>query len=152
MGIYLDGLHICMAEQFLEDADVDPVLQHMGSKTVAQGMAADLLVEPCLLCGSFHRLLQAGFEHMMAHLPARARVQRARTGRKHPMPAGLPRGLWVFPRKRFGNVHCSKSRFKVLVMEGFHRLDLLLQRFPQVSRQDGRPVLTSLAAPDKDEV
>src|SRR3954462_9301130 len=71
MGVHLGGLHICMAEQFLEHADVDPVLQHMGRKTVAQGMAADLLVEPCLLYSSFHRLLQAGFAHVMTHLPAR---------------------------------------------------------------------------------
>ena len=110
------------------------------------------LSSPACCCGSFHRLLQAGFEHVMAHLPARARVQGARTGRKHPMPAGLPRGLWVFPGQRFGDVHVSESLFKVLVMEGFHRLDLRLQRCPQVPGQDGRPVLTALGAPDKDEV
>jgi hypothetical protein len=36
-------------------------------------------------------------------------------------------------------------------MEGFHRLDLCLQRVPQVSGQEGGPVLTALAAPDEDE-
>ena len=56
------------------------------------------------------------------------------------MPAGLARGLWVFPGQRFGDVHVSASFFKVLVMEGFHRLDLRLQRCPPGSRvQEGRP-------------
>jgi hypothetical protein len=68
------------------------------------------------------------------------------------MPAGLPRGLWVFPGQRFGDVHGSEPLFKVLVMEGFHRLDLRLQLVPQVPGQDGRPVLPALAAPHKDEV
>jgi hypothetical protein len=29
MGVHLGGLHICMAEQFLEYADVHPVLQEV---------------------------------------------------------------------------------------------------------------------------
>ena len=109
------------------------------------------LSSPACCCGSFHRLLQAGFAHVMAHLPARARVQGARTGGKHPLPAGLPRGLGVFPGQRLGEVHDSEPLFKVLVMEGFHRLDLRLQRVPQVAGQEGRAVLTALAAPDEDE-
>ena len=112
MGVNLSSLHICMAEQFLEHTDVHPVLQHMGRKTVAQGMTAYLLIEPCLLCSSFHRLLQAGFAHVMTHLPARARVQGARTGRKHPVPAGLPCSLWVFPGKGLGAVYFSEPLFK----------------------------------------
>ena len=46
------------------------------------------------------------------------------------MPAGLPCGLGVFPGKRLRDVHFSESLFKVLVMEGFHRLDMRLQLFP----------------------
>ena len=106
---------------------------------------------PACCCGACHRLLQAGFEHVMTHLPARARVQ-ARPGRKQPLPAGLPRGLWVLPGQRFGDVHVSASRFQVLVMEGVHRLGLRLPRCPQVAGQDGRPVLTALGAPDNDAV
>jgi hypothetical protein len=52
-------------------------------------------------------------------------------------------------RQGFGDVHVSEALCKVLVMEGFHGLDMRLQCFPQVARQDGRPVLT---APDKYEV
>jgi hypothetical protein len=96
VGIDLGGLHVRMAQQFLENADVHPVLQHVGGEAVTQGVAAGLLVDPGLLRGPLHRLLQAGFMHMMAHLPGRTRVEGPLPCREHPLPAGLPQGLGVF--------------------------------------------------------
>jgi hypothetical protein len=151
VGIELGGLHVRMAEPFLEHADVHPVLQYVGGEAVTQGVAAGLLVDPGLLRGPFHRLLKAGFTHMMAHLPGRTRVKGPLPGREYPLPAGLPQGLWVFPGQRLGDVHFSESRLKVLVMEDFHRLDLRLKLVPQVPGQEGGPVLAALAAPDEDE-
>ena len=49
MGIYLRGLNIGMAEQFLQHPDVYPVFQHMRGKAVPQGVAADPLIDPGLL-------------------------------------------------------------------------------------------------------
>ena len=74
MGIDLSGLNIRVAEQFLKDSDIDPVLQHVGGETVAQGMASGLLDNAGLLCGAFYRFLQARFKDMMAHLSAGSRV------------------------------------------------------------------------------
>jgi len=113
MGIDLGGLYVRVAEEFLEHADVHPVFQHMGGKTVPQGVTADLLVDPGLLCGPFHRLLQPGFEHMMAHLPARARVKGALPCRKHPLPAGLPPSPGVFPGQGLGDIDLSEPSLKI---------------------------------------
>jgi hypothetical protein len=140
-----------MAEQFLEHADVHPVLQHVGGEAMTPGVAAGLLVDPSLLRGPFHRLLQAGCTPMMAHLPGRTWVEGPLPGREYLLPAGLPQGLGGFPGQRLGDVHVSASRFKVLVMEGFRRLDRRLQLVPQVPGQEGGPVLAALAAPDADE-
>ena len=103
---------------------VHPVFQHVGGEAVPQDVAAGLLVDPGLLCGPFHRLLQTGFKHMMAHLPGRTRVAGPLPCRKHPLPTGLPRSLWVFPGKRLGDVDFSEPFLKILVMEGLYRLDL----------------------------
>src|SRR5438128_10279891 len=48
----------------------------------------------------------------------------------------------------------ADNNTKVLVMAGFHRLDLRLQLVPQVPGQKGGPVLAALAAlaaPDEEE-
>jgi hypothetical protein len=45
----------------------------------------------------------------------------------------------------------ADNNTKVLVMAGFHRLDLRLPLVPQVPGQKGGPVLAALAAPDEEE-
>ncbi len=40
MSVNLGGFNVGMAHQCLEDPDIDPVFQHVGGETVAQGMAA----------------------------------------------------------------------------------------------------------------
>jgi len=51
MGVDLRGLDIRVAEQILEDADIDPVFQHMSGEAMAQGVATNPLVDPGLLRG-----------------------------------------------------------------------------------------------------
>jgi hypothetical protein len=63
-----------------------------------------------------------------------------------------PVSLRGFSGKRLGNVYGPESLFKVLVMEGFHCLDLRLPLVPQVPGRHARPALTALAAPDITEV
>ena len=151
MGVNLGGLHIRVAEEFLEHTDVHPVFQHVGGKAVPQGVAAGLFVDPGLLCGPIYRLLQPGFEHMMTQLPARARVKGAIPCRKYPLPAGLPHSLGVFPGQGLRDVNLSEPFLKILMMESLHRFDLRLQLVLQVPGQDGGSVLAALATPDKDE-
>jgi hypothetical protein len=45
MGVDFRGLDIRMAEQFLEDADIDSVFQHMRGETVAQRVAANSFID-----------------------------------------------------------------------------------------------------------
>ena len=74
MGVNLGGLDIRVAEQFLEDADIDSVFQHMRGEAMAQRVATNPFVDPCLLCGPLHRFLQGGFENVMTHFFTGARV------------------------------------------------------------------------------
>ncbi len=70
MGVDFRCFHISMAEEFLKDADVDTFFQHVGGKTVTQGMTTGLFSNSGLPDGGFDCLLQSGFQHMMATLLA----------------------------------------------------------------------------------
>ena len=74
MGVDLCGLYIRVAEQFLKDADINPVFQHMCGETVAKRVATDLLVNPDLLRGPLYRFLQNGLENMVTHFLAGTRI------------------------------------------------------------------------------
>jgi len=51
MGVDLCGLDIRVAEQFLEDADIDSVFQHMRGKAMTQRVATHSFGDPGLLGG-----------------------------------------------------------------------------------------------------
>ena len=89
MGVDLGGLDIGVTQQFLEDADVGAVFQHVGGEAVAQGVAADLFVDAGGLGGAFHRLLEPALQDVMAHDLPGAGVGGALPGREYPLPAGL---------------------------------------------------------------
>ena len=74
MRIHHGGFHIFVPEELLDRPDVVALLQQMCGKTVAEGMAADALVEayrtPCLT----HSLLQSTLTRMMTTGDPGARV------------------------------------------------------------------------------
>ena len=49
-GVEGGVLQLGMAEQCLDDADIDAVFEQVGSKAVAQRVRADALGDPCSLC------------------------------------------------------------------------------------------------------
>ena len=75
MGVDLGGLYIRVAEQFLKDADIYPVFQHMRGKTVAQRVATNPLVDSGLLHSPLYRFLQNGLENMVTHFLAGTRIE-----------------------------------------------------------------------------
>jgi len=152
MGIYLGGLDVGMAEEILKDADIHPIFQEMGGETMAQGMAADLFMDPGLERGPLDGLLQAGFQDMMAHFLAGTRITGTRPCGKDPLPGGLPGRIGVFAGQGLGDVNLSETSLQVPVMEGLHRFDLGLEFVADVLGKNRGPVLTALATSDKDEV
>lgn len=124
MGVDLGGLHVGMAEEILEDADIDTVLQKMGGKTVAEGVAAYLLMDLGLEGCPFDGLLQTRLQDMVAHLLAGARVPGTFPGGKDPLPAGLSGCLGVFPGQGLGDKNFAETGFEILVMESLHLIDL----------------------------
>lgn len=68
------GLDIGMAHQFLDDADVDPVFEHVGGKRVPEGMAAHALGEAGPIHRHLERLLKPGFEHVVPSRSLGARI------------------------------------------------------------------------------
>ena len=53
-----------MAEQCLDDADIDAVLEQMGGEAVAQGMRSDALVDVRRLCGFDDDAVCLSSEHL----------------------------------------------------------------------------------------
>lgn len=45
VGVYLGGAEGLMSEEFLDDAEIGPIVEHMGGKAVPESMGADSGVE-----------------------------------------------------------------------------------------------------------
>jgi len=88
VGVDFRGLDIRVAKQFLKDADIDPIFQHVRGKTMAQCVATDFFIDSGLVRGPFYRFLQDGFKNVMAHDFAGARINGSLFSRKthcHPV-------------------------------------------------------------------
>lgn len=57
MGVNFRSLDIRVTKQFLEDADIGAVFQHMRGEAVAQGMATYPFIDFGLFGGTLHRFL-----------------------------------------------------------------------------------------------
>ena len=102
MGIDHGCADIFVAQQFLDCADIITVLQKVGRKTVAQGMAADVFLYACQFDGFFDSPLKAAGMDVMAAGNVAARIFGQRLGRKNILPYPLAIRLFVLPGKSGG--------------------------------------------------
>jgi hypothetical protein len=65
VGVNLGGFYIGMAHQFLHHPDIDAVLKQAGGKRRTTGMTAYGFGDTGSVYRHLHRLLQAGFKHMV---------------------------------------------------------------------------------------
>jgi len=63
-----------VTKQVLEDTYIDSAFQHMSGEAVAQCVTHHFFINSGLVRGPLHRFLQDGFQNMMTHFLAGARV------------------------------------------------------------------------------
>ena len=66
MGVDHGGFEVFVAEEFLYGADVVAVLEEMGGKGMAQGVAGYFFVEPCFFSRFFDPFLNISVGEMVA--------------------------------------------------------------------------------------
>ena len=64
-------IQLGMSEQHLDDADIDFLLQQMGSEAVPQGMRRDPLIDPRHLGGSMTGAIELARGHRLRRIAAR---------------------------------------------------------------------------------
>lgn len=96
MGVDHGGLHILVAEEFLDGADVVAGHEEMGRETVAEGVRAHLLCNLCFPCGVSDGALNHRFVEVVAANDAGARIGPAAGGRKDVLPFPVAVGVGIF--------------------------------------------------------
>ena len=109
MRIDLRCLHVGMAQELLNHADIDAVFQQMGGKAVPEGMTGEPFRDAGAIDCHLHRFLQPGFEYVVAPDEPGARVGAQRFGRKDVLLAELLAGTTVFPGKSRGQIDFAIS-------------------------------------------
>jgi hypothetical protein len=102
MGVDHSRADVAVAEELLNGADVVTVLEEVGGKAVAEGVAARVLVDAGVADGLFDGALEGGFSGMVPADPAGARVNGAVGGGKDILPCPLAAGVWILAFEREG--------------------------------------------------
>lgn len=124
----------------------------MGCKGMPEGMAAGRLADS----GRLHCSPDGPPDHrrveMMAPLLAGLAVPPTRDLRTHPLPAPLPRRIHVFPPQGPGQRHLPPTGGQILTVQSLDMMQMDQERFYQLLRQHGQPILVALASSDHDLV
>jgi len=137
--------HVLVSKQFLHGADVVPILQQVGGKTIPEGLTGDALVDPCLTGCFLNRLLQAALAHMMATDNARARVLGQLGGGEHILPDPFPIGITILSFQSVREVDRAMPSAQVFGMESFHAEQMLLKWCDDFVGEHGHAILHPLA-------
>ena len=124
MGVDHGGADVFVSEQFLNGANVIAILEKMGGKGMAKGMATDALLDARFLGGFFDGALQSQFVHVVAAFFAAARVGGTFGGRKEVLPNQFAIGFGVFLLERTGQVNFAKARGQVFLVVEADLFDL----------------------------
>src|ERR1051325_2254425 len=98
--VYLCRLYARMTQQLLHGAYVVPGLEQVRCEGVAEGVAANSLLDARRLGGLFPGRLQHVFGGVVAAHFARARVARELRGREDPLPYPFGRRILILPLQR----------------------------------------------------
>ena len=141
-----------MPQQFLDRPDVVPALEQVGRKRVAQGVATHGFRESGLhRCGA-HGFLDSALVKVVTHESARRFVPEDTSGREHPLPRPLPRGVRVLGRQRAGQSDAPRPRREVRIVKRADTGEVGLERRPQRDGEHRVPVLVALPFADEDLV
>jgi hypothetical protein len=146
------GLHVLVAEQFLDGANVVTILEEMRGKTVPEGVGRDGLVDSRKLGGAFDSFLQAGFVEMVALFEAGNGICGKVGGGECILPGPFTVGVWVFLFEGIWQIYCAIAVENVFFV---HRLDLFemqAQGFEQTIGEHGDAIVFALAIANDDLV
>ena len=152
VGVDHGGLHVLVAEQLLDSADVVAAFEEMGGKAVAEGMRGDRLVHLCPTGCLFDSFLQAGLAQVMALPDPADRIERDVGCGKDILPGKLTGGIGIFPFKGIGEIDGAQSPDQILVMQGSDLLEVESQGLEQGVGEHGEAVIFSLAISHDDLV
>ena len=124
VGVDHGGADVLVAEQFLDGANIVAILEQMGGKGMAKGMATDALLDARFLGGFLDGALKSRFVHVVAAFFAAARVGGAFGGRKEVLPNQFAIGFGVFLLERAGQVNFAKARGQVFLVVEADLFDL----------------------------
>ena len=96
VGVDHGRADVAVAEELLDGADVFAVLEQVGRKRVAQGVAADLLGDPGGLDGELHGALSGGLVEVVASPMAGFGIDVGSLRGEDPLPAPLAAREGVF--------------------------------------------------------
>jgi hypothetical protein len=125
MGVDHRGFDILMPKQLLNCSDVIAILKQMRSKTVAQRVAADTLVDADLARGITDRTPHVFIMPMMTCDITRAWVSRPILRRKEALPAQLNTGTRILAQNNEGVGPAQRNDIKCI--KGFLRQIFLLR-------------------------
>lgn len=118
------GLYVLVTKQFLNGADVIAMLKKMSGKGMAEGMGRNMLVQFCKADGLFDGALKNTFVEVVAHDFPGFRIDRTLVGGEDVLPARFAIGIGVFSFERVRKVNFAIPFLKVLLVKGFHPLNV----------------------------
>jgi len=128
VGIDHRRLHVFVAQEFLDGADVIAPFRQMRSETMAKGVGADRLDDARQAGRLLDRFLQAALVQVVAARDARTRVRGQGVSREDVLPAPLLVGIGIFPLQGAGQVDGAVAMGQVLLVQGFHPLQMFLEQ------------------------
>ena len=145
MGVNHSGTHIAEAEEFLNRADVVPVLKQMGCKGMAERVRSCWLCHSGFLNGLFHRFLHYGFVKMAPASFTRHPVGLVTGCGKYPLPSPLFSGVGVFALQGVRQCDPPQAAFEIAPVLLLDYFEMLSERFFQRCRKHRVPIFVSFA-------
>ena len=138
-------LHVAMAQQLLDRADIVAGLEEVSREAVAQGVRTNWLGNPGRPCRVVDGALGNRLVEMKPLRRAEARVGADLRRREDPLPASLAIGVRVLPRQGIRKLNAAESRFQVAIVKAAYTVEVRSEVLFDGAREHGDAILVALA-------
>lgn len=139
-----------MSKEFLDSANIVPILEQVCGKGMAKGMTADRFVDVGALRSLAHGFLQTVFVEMMALRFATAWISGKAIGREDVLSAPFAIRVGVFAFERVGKVNRAVAAREVLIVQTFDALQVFLKWLNNGRRKHRYTIFAAFAIADDD--
>jgi len=150
VGIDHGGAEVLVTEEFLDGANVIPILEEVGGEGVAEGVATDAFLNAGFAGSRFDSALQTGGIQVVTTLFSAARIERASGSGKEVLPDQFTSSVGVFYFEGVGEVDFAETGLQVLFVEKPGALDLTAEVGEDGIGHGGDAVLFPFAIADSD--